>query len=294
MTGEDEKELVVYINGKFLPLSQARISPLDRGFLLGDGVFETLRSYGGEPVLLARHLRRLGTSARALNIPGVPGLRKTREILEKLHQCNGLKEAYIRITLSRGEGGELAMVAPAQPTLLMLARTLTPYSESWYCEGVRVVLSDIRRNATSPVLRHKALSYLECIWAKEEARNHGAQEALFLNTRGEVAEGATTNIFFVKQGTVCTPALEANILPGVTREVVLEICRLNHIPVQEGLFALADLTGSEEAFLTNSLMGIMPIAKCSTSTYHVSPDTLTSKIARLYKGLVRERPGERW
>lgn len=286
----EKNEPVAYLNGDFVPLSQTHISPLDRGFLLGDGIFETLRSYGGEPFLLDRHVRRLRASGRALNIKGVPTLRKIRDVVKRLLECNRLQDAYIRITLSRGAGGELGLVATTSPTFFVYVRALKPYPKGWYRKGVKVVVSKVRRSADSPVLRHKALSYLESLWAREEARKRGAQEALFLNTNGHIAEGATSNIFFVKDGVVFTPSLEANILPGVTREVVIEICLSNDIPCRQGLFVLDDLLHADEAFLTNSLMGVMPVASVDSARFRVSPRTLTSQIAGHYDHLCAGGP----
>jgi len=285
MPTEGKREPWAYLNGEFLPLSQARISPLDRGFLLGDGIFETLRSYRGEPYFLDRHVRRLRASARTLNITGIPRLAKLCKVVKELLERSGLQDAYIRITLSRGTGGELGLVETISPTLFIFVRPLAAYPREWYRRGIKVVVSKVRRSADSPVWRLKVLSYLESLWAREEARKQGAQEALFLNTNGYVAEGATTNIFFVEGGELLTPTLQANILPGVTREVVLEICRDEGVPCQEGLFTLEDLERADEVFLTNSLMGVMPVGKVESARFRVSPRTVTSRIAREYAGL---------
>ncbi len=290
MPNEGQGESWAYLDGKFVPLSQARISPLNRGFLLGDGIFETLRSYCGEPFLLDRHARRLRASARVLNIAGSPRLPKLRKVVKELLERSGLQDAYIRITLSRGAGGELGLAETTSPTLFIFVRPLTPYPPEWYGKGIEVVVSKVGRSADSPVWRLKVLSYLESLWAREEARKRGAQEALFLNTNGHVAEGATTNIFFVQEGQVLTPTLQANILPGVTREVVLEICRDEGIPCQEGLFTLEDLERADEVFVTNSLMGVMPVGKLESARFRVSPRTLTSTIARQYRSLCSGEP----
>ena len=289
MAGEGKKEPWAYLNGEFLPLSQAHISALDRGFLLGDGLFETLRSYRGEPFLLGRHARRLRASARALNIAGSPRLPKLRKVVKELLVRSGPQDAYIRITLSRGVGSELGLVETRSPTLFVFVRPLTPYPREWYRGGIKVVVSNIRRSAGSPIWGFKVLSYLESLWAREEARKRGAQEAIFLNTSGYLAEGATSNIFFVQGGELLTPALRANILPGVTREVILEICRDQGVPCQEGLFTLEDLERADEVFLTNSLMGVMPVGKVESARFRVSPRTLTSRIAREYGRLCSGR-----
>jgi branched-chain amino acid aminotransferase len=259
--------LYVYLNGKTVPENEAYVSIRDRGFLYGDGLFETIRAYKGHAFRLDDHLDRLFASAKELKILPSEDTRtnvetqhlaslqvhatQLRQAVQKLLSLNGLADAYIRITLSRGH---------IQPTLIIETRPLTPYPQEYYENGISVIVSKTRISTSWPLTAHKTLNFMNNIMAREEANSLGVQEVLFLNTDAHVAECSVSNLFFVKDNEVITPSLKANILPGITRKVVLEICEQNDIAAREDLFTLETLMDADEVFLTNSLMEVMPVS----------------------------------
>lgn len=285
----------IWINGRYLRSSEASISVLDRGFLYGDGLFETLRSYQGWPFRLRDHVDRLKSSARELKIPLTVSFKSFHRVIEKLLHLNRLEDAYLRITLTRGrkEAG-FYLAPPSQPVVVVQAAELPDYrSESR--KGVRVIVSAAKRSVTAPLVRHKTLNFLDNILARAEAFKQKAFEAIWLNTNGHVCEGSMTNIFAVKRGQVLTPPLGANILPGITREVIFELAA--RLPARQGRLRRRiretnltgqQLTGADEIFLTNSLIEIIPVVKCDdTLIGSGQPGEVTCQLQKAYQSLVR-------
>lgn len=250
----------IFFNGDYLPADTPVFRAGDRGVLYGDGLFETLRTYGGKPSLLERHIARMSASAAALSLGTGPDLDTAREAIARLLDLNGLRDAYIRITLTRGRhAGHLELDPPQQPSLLVVAQPLRPLAPERYDPGSTAIVASIRQNAASPLPRHKTLNYLANLAAKTEARACGADDAILLNTRGEVAEGASSNLFLVRAGRLITPALGANILPGVTRAEVLRIARDTGLTAEERTVWPQELASADEAFLTNSVAELVPV-----------------------------------
>jgi branched-chain amino acid aminotransferase len=249
------------VNGSVVPAEEARVSVLDNGFTFGDAVYETLRTYGGRPFELGRHLARLRASAARLgfSIPQDDGELGGR--LSALLARAANVESYIRLIVSRGVGDisyHFERVGP--PTVVMVAKPFEPYPEAAYEEGIAVAVVDIRRNsprALDPAI--KSCNLLNNILAVREAQGRGAEEALLLNERDELAEGASTNLFLVRSGSVQTPPLEAGILAGITRVVVLDLLRELGLPHGEGRVSVADLRAADEVFLTSSTREVMPV-----------------------------------
>ncbi|MCK5317942.1 MAG: aminotransferase class IV, partial [Anaerolineales bacterium] len=213
---------IVYLNGSLIPRSQASISALDYGFLYGYGLFETMRAYGGRVFRLDNHLRRLARSAEVLGLP-IGTLNLEDAVMDTI-QANQLSEARIRIAISIGEGGMVPDPSTCnRPTVLILAGHYQPYPEEVYQKGFRAVVSSIRRNSGSPLSRLKSANYLESLLARQEARAAGVNEALCLNEKGFLAEASMSNIFLVTNGILRTPGQESGILPGITRETILEL-----------------------------------------------------------------------
>jgi len=249
------------INGEIVPLEEARIPVLDNGFLFGDSVYEVLRTYRGRPFATGRHMRRLRASADRLGIP-VPLsndelLDRVRALLDRAGQV----ESYIRIVVTRGVGASsYDFDAVEGPTVAMIQRELQPPSDRHYAEGVHVSTVDVRRNHTrslDPAI--KSSNLLNNILALREAHARGGEEPILLNHEGQVAEGASTNVFVVRHGTLLTPPLSAGILGGITREVVLELAAAQEMPAREEAFGPPALIGADEAFLSSTTREIMPI-----------------------------------
>ncbi len=283
----------VYLNGNVVAEEEAAVSIRDRGFLYGDAIFETLRSYDGKPFMLKEHLERLAASADALGFSAKQTLRTQEELREavmRLLESNKLGDAYIRITLSRGAGGQGLVPAPAEtpcPTLIIETRPLRPYPENSYKQGVRLIISDYRRSTTNPVMRHKTANFLPAILAKREAVKKDAQDALFLNTDGNVCEGTVWNFFMVEADRVITPPVTANLLPGITRGIVLKVCRDAGITASEADFAAERISRADEAFITNSLMEIMPVASIDDHVIGTDvPGEITRRLMSAYKRLI--------
>jgi len=278
---------IVYLNGSLIPRSQARISALDYGFLYGFGLFETMRAYGGQVFRLDSHLNRLARSAEILGLP-IQALDLKGAVRDTIH-ANKLSDARVRITISIGEGGMVPDPSTCtQPTVLILAGYYKPYPEQVYEKGFRAVVSSIRRNSQSPLSRLKSANYLENMLAKQEARAAGVDEAICLNEKGLLAEASMSNIFLVNDGILRTPGEESGILPGITREVVLELASQLGINTFEQDIRLDELFQTQEAFLTNSLMEIMPLTEIDGKPVGSGePESVTRRLMANYKKLVR-------
>src|SRR5437667_4030709 len=256
-------QMWIYLNDRFVPKEEAKISVFDHGFLYGDGVFETLRAYRGKAFMLNEHLARLEKSAARLQIPmPVKRSRLSAFVAESLEK-NQLTEAYLRITGSRGPG-EIGL-EPAlcrSPTFVVIANPFEPYPESFYRDGVSVAVVQTRRNlpeALPPQV--KSLNYLNNILAKMEATALGAYEALLLNQHGELTEGTTSNVFVSLGGRLLTPAQDCGILAGITRNLALQLARELKIPAEETRLTAADLAIADECFLTNTTVEVLPVTQ---------------------------------
>jgi branched-chain amino acid aminotransferase group I len=252
-------EKIVYLNGALLPLSEAKISVLDYGFLFGYGLFETMRAYNGKIFRLESHLERLQKSAEKLDIPA--NVQAWKNAVNHTLQANGLKEARVRLTLSIGQGSPVPDPRTCiSPTVLVIVAEYHPYPPEIYRGGFRVVISSFRRNSQSPIPGMKTANFLESLLSRQEARAAGADDALLLNDKGFLAEASSSNVFTVSQGVLRTPRLDCGILPGVTRGVILELAAgLNYV-AQETDISPAELVNADEAFITSSMIEIMPLA----------------------------------
>ena len=278
---------IVYLNGSLIPRSQASISALDYGFLYGYGLFETMRAYGGRVFRLDNHLRRLARSAEVLGLP-IGTLNLEDAVMDTI-QANQLSEARIRIAISIGEGGMVPDPSTCnRPTVLILAGHYQPYPEEVYQKGFRAVVSSIRRNSGSPLSRLKSANYLESLLARQDARAAGVNEALCLNEKGFLAEASMSNIFLVTNGILRTPGQESGILPGITRETILELASPLGINTLEDNIRLDELSQAEEAFLTNSLIEVMPLTELEGKPIGSGrPGPVTERLTAAYRKLVR-------
>jgi branched-chain amino acid aminotransferase len=252
-----------WFNGALLPAEAIGISPFDRGLLLGDGVFETIRAYDGRLFRLADHLARLEAGATVLDIPLPPGL---GEAVAATLAANGWRDAVLRLTVTRGatppDRGGLLLPTPPPPTVLITGRALTapPYPARCYDPGLRAVWAGPPRNEHSPLSCCKTLNYGDQILLRQAAARAEADEGLQRNTAGAVVGASVANLFLVQAGTLITPALECGCLPGVTRALVLELAAMLGIPAVERVVLPEEVTGADELFLTNTLLEIAPVA----------------------------------
>lgn len=275
-----ENEPIIWINGELLPAGQARISPLDRGFTVGCGAFETLRACNGIPFAVTRHWKRLVNSCKILGIR--PPIRD--EFIESMKQtlrANGLSVARVRFTVTAGEAPETG--AGSLPNCVVHAVPLQRQTST-----VKIVTVDWLRNERSAIAGVKCSSYADNMIALVAAHAGGAGEVAFANTRGELCEGATTNIFLVRNGRAITPPLASGCLPGITRGLVLEFCRNNGVQVEEKKLSYTALKNAEEAFLTSSIRGVQPISHVDGRKLPHAPGPATRRIAALYQKLVRQ------
>ena len=248
------------VNGQITPAEEARVSVLDNGFTFGDAVYETLRTYGGRPFHLDRHLERLRRSAQRLAIPMPAGDAIARD-LDALLARAANSESYIRIIVTRGRGDISYHFERVQgPTVVMVVKPHAPFPPAYYTNGIAVILSSVRRNSPQsldPAI--KSCNLLNNILAMREAQVKGAFEPIMLNEIGELAETASANVFLVKEGSLLTPPLDAGILPGVTRAVVLELAAGLSLPVREEPVAVKDLLAADEVFITSTLKEVLPV-----------------------------------
>jgi branched-chain amino acid aminotransferase len=249
------------VNGNVVPAEQARVSVLDNGFTFGDAVYETLRTYAGRPFHLDRHLERLRASAARLGFAAPFGDEVFARRLDELLGRAGNEESYIRVILTRGEGDiSYRFDRVKGPTLVMVVKPFEPPPERDYVEGIPVVIASVRRNhprALDPAIKSNNL--LNNILAVREGQAQGAAEAILLNDLGEVAEGASSNVFVVKRGRATTPPLEAGILSGITRRLVLDLCRELGVPAREETLLVADLFAADEVFITSTTKEAAPV-----------------------------------
>lgn len=228
------------------------------------------------------HFARLFASAKTLEIPVPFPVAGLEELVRKMINKNSVSNGSVRLTLTAGTAGTAALAADnagaSGSTLVIFTRQPLAYTDAHYHRGLRAGFVKIRRNEHSPLVRLKTINYLENLLAKKEARLYGWDEALFLNTAGNLAEGAVSNIFLVKNGRVITPAADQGLLPGVMRKVVLSKCACLGIPAEERAVALPEVFAADECFLTNALMGVMPLVEINGRPVDGGPGMLTRKL----------------
>jgi branched-chain amino acid aminotransferase len=255
--------LFVYINGKFVKKEEARLSFLDHGFLYGDGIFETLRAYNGRVFKLDEHIERLLGSAKAIHLTIPLDVSEIKEVIERAVEINALREAYIRMTVSRGTGEPgLDLGLCPVPTVVVYAKEMTGYPEEMYKRGVKVAIVGARRvspRALDP--RAKSCNFLNNIMARIEAESEGAVEGIMLSDDGYVTEGSTSNIFIVKDGILITPPTDIGVLPGITRNTAINLAGDSGIEFREEIFGKDELYQAEECFLTNTSYEVMPVVQ---------------------------------
>ena len=252
---------VVYLNGLYTDLDRATVSVLDRGFCYGDGLFETMRAYGGMVFRLQAHLDRLRGSLEMifLDLPLTDD--ELREAICGTLERNGCRDAIVRLTVSRGlQDFGFDIDSEGTPTVVVVSRPARLQTFEEEPQGIRIALfPDCAVRTSGLPVQIKSCNFLSYILVRERARQQGVDEAILMDGNRSVTEGATSNLFLVKDGRLRTPALDAFILPGVTREVVLELARECGIPCDEAEVTAEEVHAADEVFLTNSGFEILPV-----------------------------------
>ena len=266
----------IALNGRILHEDEARISPLDRGFLYGDGLFETMKVREGRVDFLEEHLSRLQEAGQMIHIPFPHGF-DFQAVIGELIQRNRIQgEASVKICLSRGyHHGDLTLNSPASPTLLILVRPYpSPDPETWE-QGLSLsVEKEILQNPTSHLCRLKSLNYLFYLIVRTRAEKKGFQEAILLNTARELCECTTSNLFFFRDDRLETPDLSCGLLPGVLRDALMKCLDEAGQPILEVKRPADALKDCEEIFVTNSLLEIMPVGRIGRKRYPKRKKTL--------------------
>jgi branched-chain amino acid aminotransferase len=271
---------IVWLNGQLLKESEARVSPFDHGFTVGDGVFETLVTYRGRPFALTRHWQRLARSAAGLGLP-VPSQDELSAALNAVIEANQLPEARLRITVTGGRAPLGSAKGDGSATVVVAAAPKPVWPRA-----ADVVVVPWPRNERGALAGLKTTSYAENVVALAFAQSRGCDEAVFGNTRGDLCEGTGTNIFVVTDHGLRTPPLSSGPLAGVTREIVLEIVRQAGIRVAEETMPLDVLARADEAFLTSTTREVQPIATVDGKPLPHAPGPFTARIIAAWRVLV--------
>jgi branched-chain amino acid aminotransferase len=270
----------VWTNGVLLEADAARISPFDHGLLVGDGVFETVRVYDGQPFAWRRHLDRLAYSAAGLGLT-TPDRDELRAAADSVLRANKLSDARLRITITGGLAPLGSERDESPPTVIVAATDVRPHPPT-----VDVIVVPWVRNERGAIAGLKTISYAENVRALAFAHEHGAGEAVFANTRGELCEATGSNVFLVRDKVVVTPPPESGCLLGVTRALVLELCGELGIACAELTLPIVALAQADEAFLTSTVREVQPITAVDGHALAHAPGDITRQLADAFRDLV--------
>jgi branched-chain amino acid aminotransferase len=276
----------VFLNGRIVDASRATVSVYDRGLLYGDGLFETMRAYKGTAFAIEDHFHRMRTSADILGLP-IPNL-DWQAIITELLEKNELTrhDAWVRLTITRGPAQPRVLPPDlAKPTTILMVRPLDPEIAEFQKRGVKIALLPFSRHGFIP--EHKSLNYLPAVVGKVLASYHGAYEGIFVRNDHILTEGTTTSVFIARDGALWTSP-EGGILPGVTRRLIIELAQRHGLRVVEHEISTTDLRLADEAFLTSSMIEIIPvIAVDEAPVGSGKPGPATVKLQKLYRGSVK-------
>ena len=279
--------VLVFLNGQFVPEERAVVSVFDRSFLYGDGLFETMRVFGGKPFRWGQHIERLQSGAAFLKIKLPFSPNALRQFADELIAKNNLPDALLRLTLSRGVGVRGYSPKGAEHPTIAMSLHPAPVSDSTNPPRWKLIASSHRLPANEPLAQFKTCNKLAQILARAEADAAGADEALLLNTEGFVVEGASSNLFWIEDNTVCTPPLAAGILPGVTRAVVWEICGQLGLQIREANIEAERLRCTDGIFVSLSSLGVVEIA--SLDGENVKNSAISKQIWERYAELLARK-----
>ncbi|MBP1917226.1 4-amino-4-deoxychorismate lyase [Lederbergia galactosidilyticus] len=278
--------MYMYINGEYIRQEEARISPFDHGYLYGLGIFETLRTYNSSPFLLEQHLERLNYGLRQLQIARQFEYHEVEKWIGELSKLNDLPNSYIRLNVSAGSGQiGIQTTTYESPTTIIFQKqlpVLKPLGEK------EISFLKILRNTPEMETRLKSHHFMNNVMAKREVGADPNKEGIFLTEKGFLAEGVTSNLFWIRNKTLYTPALETGILKGITREFIFELAAELGLRVEEGFYQKEDLLRAEEVFLTNSIQEIIPVKNCGKQTFSGKNGFYTQQFYQLYCQAVDE------
>jgi branched-subunit amino acid aminotransferase/4-amino-4-deoxychorismate lyase len=294
------------LNGQIIPADEARISLFDAGLLHGAGLFETLRVLNKTPLNLSDHLHRMTDSARCLGLDVALDLTLTADLITELLEANDMTEARLRITITRGDTRDPSPDSP--PTVMMSVTEYQPYPDALYQQGMAVIISRYAQNPLGPLTGHKSTSYMDRLLALREARAVHAGEALWFTAPEKLlAEGCISNVFIIAaDGHIFTPPWQHPVsapnataegdfaprlaLPGITRRHILRLCAENKLPATEKMLTIHDVLAAKEIFLTNAIMGVMPVSHIER---HAVGDgkagTVTRQLSQWYNAFIQEQ-----
>ncbi|AFS79113.1 aminodeoxychorismate lyase PabC [Gottschalkia acidurici 9a] len=266
------------LNGSVYKTEENTVSPLSESFMFGYGLFETLKVLNGKILFLEEHIDRLISGCKTLKLT----LKDSKKNIEldcyKLLELNQVKNGVLKILYSKNRDKEY----------LLLTTRHNPYTEENYKNGFKMMFSDIKRNQHSILAFIKSNNYMENLLAKQVGAENGYDEVIFLNTDGFIAEGAASNIFWIKSGNVFTPSTECGLLPGIVRDKVILISQKLDLKINIGKFSKGDILDADEVFITNSVMEIMPISNIGKKVYNIRENNITKNIIKSYIKLIGE------
>ncbi|WP_313802550.1 aminodeoxychorismate lyase [Cytobacillus sp.] len=277
--------MFIYMNGEIVRKEEAVVSPLDHGFLYGMGLFETFRVYDGHPFLLDDHLERLNNSLEVLNMKATYSRDEILHALRRLLAKNHLTDAYIRLNVSAGIG-EIGLRSEPylHPNLIIFAKPLPP---SMSRQEKRAVILNLNRNTPEGQERLKSHHYLNNILAKREIGDMPNCEGIFLTKEGFLAEGIVSNLFWIKENVLYTPAIATGILNGVTRKLIINLAHSNGMIVEEGFYHVDEAKKADEVFVTNSIQEVVPIYSFDGSDMPGVNGSFVQHLQKQYKSLSR-------
>jgi len=279
--------MYIYLNGKFVEKSEAKVSVFDHGLLYGDGAFEGIRSYNRLVFKLSEHIDRLYQTAKAIRIDPILTKQEMAQAIVDTLKKNDLDNAYIRVVVTRGEGdlGLDPKKCLGKPGIIIISDKITLYPKDFYVQGMEVITAKtIRNNPNAVDPKLKTLNYLNNILAKIEASDQGYQEAIMLDYKGAVSECTGDNIFIVNKGNLITP--KQNILMGITRQAVLDLAKAERIKTQEKVITLKEVYKADECFLTGTAAEVIPVVKVDGRTIGTGkPGAVTKKMMTMFHAI---------
>lgn len=282
---------ISYVNGAFIPESEAVVSVFDRGFLYGDGVFETMRAYDGRVFRIHQHIQRLRESVRLVKLRLAASNEELIDICEQLLERNEIADAIIRLSVTRGPAsGGIGVARAGEPTIVAFIRPPMPIPAGAQTGGVSVRISRFCKTPSSALhSRVKSMNFLNGILARSEAEEAGAYEAVLLDLQGNITETSTANIFFVRDGNLFTPSPENDILLGITRAAVIELAGKSGISCNETVIPATEIGDFQECFLTNSAIELLPVTRVDGRPVgEGNPGPIYAVLHRAYRELVRK------